>query len=207
MKKRTYIYIDGFNFYYRAVKNTPYKWLDFAKLFSLLLPAAQHEIIKIKYFTARVQPRPRDKESPIRQDVYLRALKAYIPNIEIIYGQFLSHVAKRPLAPPQHGYATIIHTEEKGTDVNLAVHLLNDAWLDLYDCGVVVSNDSDLAESMVLSKQREKLIGWLLPGDQYPSQELAKIASFRKTIRNSVLKTSQLPVQIPNTNIVKPSTW
>ncbi len=26
---RTYIYIDGFNFYYGAVKDTPYKWLDF----------------------------------------------------------------------------------------------------------------------------------------------------------------------------------
>jgi len=41
----------------------------------------------------------------------------------------------------------IVKTEEKGSDVNLAVHLLNDAWLNLYDCAVVISNDSDLAES------------------------------------------------------------
>ena len=39
----------------------------------------------------------------------------------------------------------IIKTEGKGSDVNLAVHLLNDGWLDAYDCAVVISNDSDLA--------------------------------------------------------------
>jgi len=36
----------------------------------------------------------------------------------------------------------------KGSDVNLAVHLLNDSLLDKYDCAVIVSNDSDLAESL-----------------------------------------------------------
>lgn len=34
---RTYVYIDGFNFYYGAVKDTPYKWLDFKKLLGFLL--------------------------------------------------------------------------------------------------------------------------------------------------------------------------
>ena len=43
-------------------------------------------------------------------------------------------------------FVEVIKTEEKGSDVNLAVHLLNDAWLDRYECAVVVSNDSDLAE-------------------------------------------------------------
>jgi uncharacterized LabA/DUF88 family protein len=59
---------------------------------------------------------------------------------------------KAPLARPVAGkaYETIIKTEEKGSDVNLAVHLLNDAWLDHYDCAVVVSNDSDLAEDLYL---------------------------------------------------------
>lgn len=50
----------------------------------------------------------------------------------------------------------IIKTEEKGSDVNLAVHPLNDGWLDAYDCAVVVSNDSDLAEAMRLVKARKE---------------------------------------------------
>lgn len=53
----------------------------------------------------------------------------------------------------------IIKTEEKGSDVNLAVHLLNDGWLDAYDCAVVVSNDSDLARPCGWSRpiKRRKL--------------------------------------------------
>ena len=47
-------------------------------------------------------------------------------------------------------FVEVIRTEEKGSDVNLAVHLLNDSWIDKFDCAVVVSNDSDLAESMPL---------------------------------------------------------
>ena len=32
MPMKTNIYIDGFNLYYGCVKDTPYKWLDLAKL-------------------------------------------------------------------------------------------------------------------------------------------------------------------------------
>ena len=35
-------------------------------------------------------------------------------------------------------------TEEKGSDVNLATHLLHDAHMDRFDVAVVASNDSDL---------------------------------------------------------------
>jgi hypothetical protein len=40
---RTSIYIDGFNLYYRAIKGTPYKWLDLKQLaVNLLQP---HHVI------------------------------------------------------------------------------------------------------------------------------------------------------------------
>jgi hypothetical protein len=35
--KRTYIYVDGFNLYYGALKNTPHKWLDLKTLFQSML--------------------------------------------------------------------------------------------------------------------------------------------------------------------------
>jgi hypothetical protein len=31
---RTIAYVDGFNLYYRALKGTPYKWLDLNKMLS-----------------------------------------------------------------------------------------------------------------------------------------------------------------------------
>ena len=34
----TYVYIDGFNLYHGALKRTPYKWLDVAKLCQVVLP-------------------------------------------------------------------------------------------------------------------------------------------------------------------------
>jgi uncharacterized LabA/DUF88 family protein len=211
---RTYIYIDGFNFYYGAVKDTPYKWLDFKKLFeSLLAPA--HQILSIKYFTAIVTGKL-DPGQPIRQKTFIRALKKFIPEISVYYGKFLSHNVFKPLAYPidqntfgkQIKFANVIKTEEKGSDVNIAVHLLNDAWLDQYDCAVIVSNDSDLAESLRLVKEKhKKKIGLITPGKTHPSRELLKYADFTKRIRKGVLGASQLPDPIPGTTIHKPKVW
>ena len=50
---RTALYIDGFNLYYRALKGTPFKWLDIRKMAQQIL-AAHNQITSIKYFTARV---------------------------------------------------------------------------------------------------------------------------------------------------------
>ena len=35
----------------------------------------------------------------------------------------------------------VIRNEEKGSDVNRTLNLLNDGWLNAYDCGVVASNE------------------------------------------------------------------
>jgi hypothetical protein len=65
---KTYVYIDAFNLYFGCVKNTSYKWLDLAdlaKLCSILLP--QHQIERIKYFTAHVKALPTNHDAPRRQ--------------------------------------------------------------------------------------------------------------------------------------------
>ena len=87
--------------------------------------------------------------------------------------------------------------------------MLNDAWLNKYDCAVIVSNDSDLAESMKLVKQyhTKKILGLIMPGKGHPSKELMQHADFVKRIRTGVLKSSQLPNPIPNTKIFKPANW
>ena len=129
---RTYIYVDSFNLYYGALRSTPYKWLNLASLFrSILRP--HHQILKIKYFTALVDERPDDPKKPERQNVYLRALKTYCPEIEIYYGKILNHRVILPMANNPNNKVEVIKTEEKGSDVNLAVNLLNDAILDKYE--------------------------------------------------------------------------
>jgi hypothetical protein len=61
----------------------------------LLLP--NNPINRIKYFTARVSARAGDPGQPVRQDIYLRALRT-LPNVEIIFGHFLTNTVKMPLA-------------------------------------------------------------------------------------------------------------
>ena len=116
---RTVIYVDGFNLYYRALRGTRFKWLDLGNLFRRVLQP-KHQIISIKYFTARVSETPRDPKKPIRQKTWLRALKSYTPEIYIYYGHFLTHRVKAPLATPRGNqrFVDIIKTEEKGSDVN-----------------------------------------------------------------------------------------
>ena len=121
-KVRTFIYIDGFNLYYGAVKDTPHKWLDVKKFFETVLDP-KHLILFIKYFTALVSSPANDPQKTTRQQVYIRALKAYIPEIEIYYGHFLSNPIRAPLVTPTSGqkFADVIKTEEKGSDVSLNV--------------------------------------------------------------------------------------
>ena len=207
---RTSVYVDGFNLYYRALKGTPYKWLDLKLLASNLLQP-HNRITEIKYFTALVSGMF-DPGQPIRQKTYIRALEKYIPEISVYYGHFLSHAISAPKAPLSKPptFTEIIRTEEKGSDVNLAVHLLNDAWLDKFDCAVIISNDSDLAEPIRLIREqhRTKKIGLLSPLIKgHPSHELQKHAHFVKRIRKGVLRISQLPSRIPDTKIHKPDAW
>lgn len=100
----------------------------------------------------------------------------------------------------------VLSTEEKGSDVNLAVHLVNDAWNNAFECAVILSNDSDLAEAMFLVKNRGKKLG-LITSTNRPTKRLVKLSSFHRRIKNSTLKKSQLPDQIPNTTLHRPEEW
>ncbi|MBE7533949.1 MAG: NYN domain-containing protein [Chloroflexi bacterium] len=200
------IYVDGFNLYYGALKNTPFRWLDIVKLCRLMLP--RDTISQIKYFTALVNPRPTDPDQLTRQQIYLRALQT-IPNLEIIYGHFLTHEIMMPLAPPKNGYVKVIKTEEKGSDVNLALHLLSDGYKNAYDVAVIVSNDSDLLLPIQFAKKElGKKIGILNP-QKHPSKVLIANADFVKNIRKGVLSKSLFPTSLTDSQgtFTKPVAW
>jgi uncharacterized LabA/DUF88 family protein len=207
---KTIIYVDGFNLYYGAVKGTAYKWLNIHKLCQLLLP--KNRIIKIKYFTALVTARPNDVDQPNRQQIYLRALRT-IPNLDIIYGHFLEHEVTMPIASPIPGgpkYIRVFKTEEKGSDVNIAAHMVHDGHKGGYEVAVVLSNDSDLVEPIKIVRQELTLpVIVLNPIPAHPSHELQKIATFMKPIRQKVLSVSQFPIHMKDSTgkFHKPPTW
>jgi uncharacterized LabA/DUF88 family protein len=206
---KTIVYIDGFNLYYGALRNTNYKWLDLSRLCHLMLP--KNQIIEIKYFTAKVKARPTDPDQPVRQQTYLRALRT-IPNLSIIFGHFLSNEVTMHLAHPQPGGPTtarVIKTEEKGSDVNLATHLLMDGFHSKYEVAVLVTNDSDLLEPIkVVTQQLKRTVGILCP-HQKPSQVLRHHTNFIKPIRKGVLAASQFPPTLTDAQgtFQKPAVW
>ena len=203
---KTNVYIDGFNFYYGCIKDTPFHWLNLAMMCKLLLP--KDHIQTIKYFTALVTPWPNDPNKLIRQKVYLRALRT-IPNLEIVLGTFLSHEVRMPLAPPQKGFAKVIKTEEKGSDVNIATHLLIDGFNNDYDLAVIVSNDSDLLSPICYVKdQLGKQVGLLNP-HKNPSVALQPHVLFIKNIRKGVLSKSLFPNELQDKQgkFSKPKSW
>ena len=207
---RTIVYIDGFNLYYGSLKNTPYKWLDLCAYFQRTLPAAC-DLVKVKYFTARVSPLPNDQDAPARQDAYIRALRTYSRGkVQVIEGHFSTKRVRMPLSNPPHTTVEVIKSEEKGSDVNLAVELVNDAWLDAFDCAAVVSNDADLSKSIEIVKRRKKAKVFLFtPGApiRKPLCTLTKWSHKQFNIIQPDLAASQLPNPIPGTSIFKPTTW
>ncbi len=207
---RTHVYIDGFNLYYGAVRGTPYKWLDASELCRLLLP--QHNILKIRYFTAKIKSRPHDPDAPTRQQIYLRALNT-IPHLTVHLGQFLTHAVWMPDAtstsnPPK--MLRVLKTEEKGSDVNLATYLLLDGFQKSYDSAVLVTNDSDLLEPIRVVRSVLGLqVGILCPNAKASWVLRPPAVNFLKRIRAGVLANSQFPTQLTDASGVfqKPKTW
>ena len=200
------VYVDGFNPYYGALKTTPYKWLDLSRLCQALLPS--DTIQSIKYFTARVSARPTNPTSAHDQGLYIRALKT--TPVTIKYGHFLTHSVPMYLSgvtPPQKVW--VDKTEEKGSDVNLASHLLREAFLKQFEVAVLISNDSDLAEPVRIVAEELKFPVGIINPHQYHSKELQRYARFVKRIRQGHLLASQFPATIQDAkgSFSKPVGW
>ena len=210
---KTNFYIDGFNLSYRAVRGTAYQWLDLLRLCQLLAPV--QEVNRIRYFTALVEERPNDRQAPIDQVAYIRALET-IHVLTVHYGQFRTRRISRPLVTPILGYPRTVevwNTEEKGTDVNLASYLLMDGVDGDYEQAVVISNDADLA--LPIGMVRDKLgfpVGIVNPNldpKAYTPKELSDAATFVRRLRLNTLRSSQFPAQLRDSTgvISKPVGW
>ena len=195
--KKTTIYIDGFNLYY-SLKKTPFKWLNLQKLSDFYLSSEQHNITQIKYFTALVKEQLEDPSNTIRQGMYLRALHT-IPNLKIIFGQFKKRQVKGVLCDSEDrkqlkkDIVKIKKWEEKKSDVNIATHLVSDAYQNECECAVLISNDADLTLPLLHIKHKlKKLIIVISPYEKI-SADLKKSSHFYRAVSPKVLEQCQFP--------------
>jgi len=124
----------------------------------------------------------------------------------------LSHVTTMPLAFPKNGentFVKVIKTDEKGSDVNIASHLLVDAFDNAFDCAVIISGDSDLKTPVQFVQSRfRKTVGVLNP-QKTASRALQTTARFYKHIREAALQKSQFPIILNDSlgAFNKPPSW
>jgi uncharacterized LabA/DUF88 family protein len=206
---RTNVYVDALNLYYGCLKDTANRWLDLGAFCRRLLP--NDEINRIRYFTAVIKDRRDDPKKRQRQLTYLRALKT-IPNLTIHTGYYLSYPVRMPLATPHPSMPAtveVIRSEEKCSDVNLATHLLLDAFKQDCEVAVVISNDSDLKEPVAVAQSELGLtVGVVNP---HPPQLRSRALrpTFFKQIRPAALRACQFPPVLTDAHgkIHKPAGW
>lgn len=107
------------------------------------------------------------------------------------------------------GYSQVVKTEEKGTDVNIASHLVNDAHKKLFQIAVVISNDSDLVEPVKIVTSELGMSVIVVSPFPKNSIQLKSIASSVRKLRKGVLSASQFS-NIMSDNVgsfSKPLSW
>ena len=211
MRLITNVYVDGFNLYFRALKDTPFRWLDLRRLAEILFPG--DTIQGIFYFTALINARPGNPGQQARQLNYLRALST-LPGFEAYYGAFRSGTKVRPLVQPIPGlprYVEILDSEEKGSDVNLAMRLLVDGVAGDYEHAVVITNDADLAAPVKYVRDGLGLRVSVVNPDAGNSvhRDLKDAATYVKRLWKSHLRRSQFPAALRDGRgvIVRPAGW
>ena len=203
-------YIDGFNLYHGLPKKNGrriHRWLNPNLVLKAACPGIE-TLDVIKYFTAKVKLSAIDKQqnnqSKIsRQELYWRALLT-LPNLEIVKGSFTSHKTQMPSACFPTELMDVIKTEEKGTDVNIAVHMLCDAFDNAFDGAILLSNDSDLAlavERVIqhFGKQVTVVTPPLQEGRE-PARKLSKAAGKTVICKLRYLEKSEFPEQLTDSN-------
>lgn len=230
------VYIDGLNFY-AAVRGKPAtKWVDFAALAARLVPSSE-VAGRVKYFTAQISEKAAENaDSPRRQRVFIRAVRA--SGVEVFEGKFKvpddwrevsskgdwpdrirpsppenmlrdfhEHFASHQIRPWK---AMVELPQEKFTDVAIASHLIRDFYRGGCTKAIVVTNDSDLRPAIELVVGDGHHVGVFSPMSTV-SRDLARVASWTKSIRPDLVGQCQMPdeIQVPGSSRVlsRPAAW
>lgn len=184
---RASFFIDGFNLYHalKRLDGQHLKWVDLAKLMRRQIAPQSEMIADIFYFSAYAHWLPQQRA---RHEQYVAALRA--TGITVILGQFKD----KPRSCQACGARWTQH-EEKETDVNLALYLVNEAYRDSYDRAYLVSRDSDLrpAVAMVRGLFPAKEVYIVAPPELGHSNDLINVATGKRKILRRQIEDCLFP--------------
>jgi uncharacterized LabA/DUF88 family protein len=186
--QRVIVFVDGLNLYHAIanLKRQDLEWVDLKALSRQFLNSNLEHLSDVFYFSAYAHHTSESAQKC--QKAYVRALE--LTNVKPILGHFKEKDRRCPVC--KHKW---IGHEEKETDVNIALFLLNSAYQDLFDRALVITNDSDLAPAIQMTRKQfpRKRITTVAPPNYYHSNELIKVSSDKARIRIEHLEKSLLP--------------
>ncbi|MDZ7743454.1 MAG: NYN domain-containing protein [Bacteroidota bacterium] len=155
-----------------------------------------------KYFTAKIKIPP---EKSQRQRAYIEALET-LDQIEIFYGKYQSNKVECNKCGN-----IMLKSNEKMTDVNIAVEMLNDAFFNRFETAILVSADSDLSAPVKTIKKNfpNKRIVCAFPPKRF-YYELSVISDAHFIIGRKKFKDSLFPDEVEKPDgfkLKKPITW
>jgi len=189
VKRRAIVYIDGFNLYFGIRDKNWYNlmWLDQVKLARELVRPDQ-ELLCVKYFTSRIK---NDPEKQQRQNAYLDALDTLRPFLEIYYGEYRDESFICRQCGKNHR-----QSHEKQTDVNIATHMLVDAFSDRVDDIILITADSDQCPAMNAVREAKKHVLIVLPPGRGDYLEVQFAADNKLELTAKKLRASLLPSEL-----------
>lgn len=199
--ERVRVYVDGFNLYYglHDKYDRRYLWLDLRALATRYLRDGQ-VLTGVHYFTAR---RRTGEAAKANQAVYLQALK--LKGVEVVEGRF----QEKPLECRSCGAAWTSY-EEKQTDVNLCLRLLEDAVEERFDVAMLISADSDMVPAIrsVRRLRRSAKVIAMFPPARY-SEDLKRAVHSYLRLSEARIRQSQLPQTVygPGGTYNRPKHW
>lgn len=211
IKPRARVYIDGFNLYFSVIKHTTgAKWLNLESFFDSL--RIDDQIERINYFTAIVEPERPQSAKRERQATFLKALGT-LDRVKIIKGRYQSRTVKCGANCRQ----TYNVPEEKKTDVNIALTMVDDALNDRVDRIILVSGDSDLepaVEYICRQRPKVKVFVYVPQNPNSPhrrnNRHYSSIGATVKQLPLTTISNHALPdpiVLADGSSITKPATW
>jgi uncharacterized LabA/DUF88 family protein len=142
-------FIDGYNLYHPLDSDPAlrkYKWLDLKKLALCFSQPPYEDLQSVKYFTAYAEWRT---QSAIRHKIYTTVLSSV--GVDIILGRF-QEKPRMCMALGGCGKRFKVH-EEKMTDVNIAVSILEACVNRQCDILYLVSGDNDLVPALETARK------------------------------------------------------